>query len=138
MLENKNAQIAFNQIIKPSNDEYSIINELTSPIHRPPAPNNFNTDFYRLCSDTFYYGSDANLNPMPSSPNHYSVQSSHLNFHPNAVATNTVGNLMKESSNSEFQHERNTSDCQTSNTNTLTAHVNNLFDQWLLNSASTK
>lgn len=83
--------------------------------------NNFNNDFYRLCSDTFYYGSDHNL------LNNQSMSNSSLNYQ-FQLLENQLSHKQQKSNETEILKE-------TIQTN-LTAHVNNLFDQWLLNSSS--
>jgi hypothetical protein len=99
------------------------------------AANNFNTDFYRLCSDTFYYGSDANLNPSTSNSSlskhnqqQHQQQQSGQHRHPNESDDEDES----DASVNQHQHQQPTPQqqnlCQTAN---LTAHVNHLFDQWL-------
>ena len=69
--------------------------------------NNFNTDFYKLCSDTFLCGSESNLN------NSASVQQQlHL-----------IQQKLQPQIKSPVKEQSN-----------LSNHVNSLFDQWLLNS----
>lgn len=93
-----------NNAIKPNVSSKHDENKATS--------NNFNTDFYRLCSDTLYYGSDANLNPLPSPIAH--------NLH-----------LINENNLPSSQDDLY-------KTPNISAHVNNLFDQWLINSGTSK
>jgi hypothetical protein len=72
--------------------------------------NNFNTDFYKLCSDSFLCGSESNLN------NSASVQQQlHLIQQKLQPQMSSLKSPVKEQSN-------------------LSNHVNSLFDQWLLNS----
>ena len=112
-----------------------------SPMHQPrPMSNNFNTDFYRLCSDTlYYYGSDANLNPIPS-PTHHQYLAPMLLTPQSNHPTNNL-ELIKEANSSLLSQQETdfpTIDRPESCSNTLTAHVNSLFDQWLLNSGARK
>lgn len=92
-------------------------------MHRQIPSNNFNKDFYRLCSDTFNCGSDANLNQLSANISCYEKKDE-ANHNTNIHSC-------------EFNQNLHTLGCQNLK-NTLSAHVSSLFDQWLINSTSTK
>lgn len=118
----------------------------TSPVLAVKTTNNyFNNDFYRLCSDTFYYGSDANLNPSTSNSSiHYHVPytvNGQNNHNGMTLQMDTIETVVQN----ELHQQRNDQTAESDSTSTeqniyqtanLTAHVNNLFDQWLLNSTN--
>jgi hypothetical protein len=94
-------------------------NGVTTPVKS--INNNFNTDFYRLCSDTFYNnGSENNLNRSESS----------------ASLQNQRHSIEHEHFESLSNQNLAISDNQVFRDTNLASHVNNLFDQWLNNSSS--
>ncbi|RNA40084.1 hypothetical protein BpHYR1_005975 [Brachionus plicatilis] len=82
--------------------------KLANSVGSTPAKvsNNFNNDFYRLCTDTFFDGSE---------PNFANSQS------------DSVNSLPFKLKQVESEH---LDDLQSN----VSSHVNNLFDQWLVNS----
>ncbi|CAF1022348.1 unnamed protein product [Brachionus calyciflorus] len=89
---------------KPFQNGKSLTSVGSTPVK---VKNNFNTDFYRLCSDTFYDNSENNFNN---------------NFN---GSTNSIFFKLKQQLEPEHLD-----DLQSNATN----HVSNLFDKWLINS----
>ncbi|CAF1038739.1 unnamed protein product [Brachionus calyciflorus] len=89
---------------KPFQNGKSLTSVGSTPVK---VKNNFNTDFYRLCSDTFYDNSENNFN------NNYNE------------STNSIFFKLKQQLEPEHLD-----DLQSNATN----HVSNLFDKWLINS----
>lgn len=99
--------------------------------------NDFNNDFYRLCSDTFFCGSDTNLTQMancaivPCEDNQQQQQQS--SRHQQHQSDMVDYDEMMEN---EFEGE--SSATLASYQTNISAHVNTLFDQWLMQNSTTE
>ena len=96
--------------IPPDNESFTYSKGMNSVGSTPvKRKNNFNNDFYRLCSDTFYDGSENNF------------------MNSNNVSESSNSIILKLKQQLEPEH---LDDLQSN----VASHVNNLFDQWLINS----
>jgi len=96
--------------------------------------NKFNNDFYRLCSDTLYYGSDFCMNKSSRSLDDSNQIEPNENVNKSSGVVRQSSIKANTDLASSLQQQEQPTNASVGVSGGLTAHVNTLFDKWLINS----